>query len=140
MPLTSSLRRSRNRPSLPQALLQSNDRQTTPTACHEREGRARGLEVELLGPAPLDPRRLAWDQSPAPSNIAAARSLPDRGEASLVDSDGSANAPQEVVGAPAGPCTMVIFGAGGDLTKRLLIPAIFNLANSKLLAEHFALV
>ena len=25
------------------------------------------------------------------------------------------------------PCTMVIFGAGGDLTKRLLLPALYNL-------------
>ena len=33
----------------------------------------------------------------------------------------------------APPCTMVIFGAGGDLTKRLLIPAIYNLAKDKLL-------
>ena len=29
---------------------------------------------------------------------------------------------------PPGPCTMVIFGAGGDLTKRLLVPALYNLA------------
>ena len=28
----------------------------------------------------------------------------------------------------APPCAMVIFGAGGDLTRRLLIPAIYNLA------------
>jgi glucose-6-phosphate 1-dehydrogenase len=44
------------------------------------------------------------------------------------------------MGAPAGPCTMVIFGAGGDLTKRLLIPGIYNLAVSKLLPEQFAIV
>ena len=28
----------------------------------------------------------------------------------------------------APPCTMVIFGAAGDLTKRLLMPAIYNLS------------
>jgi len=28
---------------------------------------------------------------------------------------------------PADPCAMVIFGAGGDLTKRLLTPALYNL-------------
>jgi glucose-6-phosphate 1-dehydrogenase len=28
----------------------------------------------------------------------------------------------------APPCTMVIFGASGDLTKRLLMPALYNLA------------
>ena len=52
----------------------------------------------------------------------------------------SANVTQEALGGPAGPCTMVIFGAGGDLTKRLLIPAIYNLAAGKLLPEHFAIV
>jgi glucose-6-phosphate 1-dehydrogenase len=41
---------------------------------------------------------------------------------------------------PAGPCVMVIFGAGGDLTKRLIIPALYNLACSKLLPEEFAIV
>ena len=41
---------------------------------------------------------------------------------------------------PADPCAMVIFGAGGDLTKRLLMPALYNLARAKLLPEKFALV
>jgi glucose-6-phosphate 1-dehydrogenase len=57
-----------------------------------------------------------------------------------MESTGAPDAPQEVMGTPAGPCTMVIFGAGGDLTKRLLIPAIYNLATSKLLPEQFAIV
>jgi glucose-6-phosphate 1-dehydrogenase len=35
---------------------------------------------------------------------------------------------------------MVIFGAGGDLTKRLLVPALYNLANTGLLPEHFELI
>ncbi|KAA1010885.1 glucose-6-phosphate dehydrogenase [Paraburkholderia panacisoli] len=34
---------------------------------------------------------------------------------------------------PAPPCTLVIFGAGGDLTKRLLMPALYNLAVDGLL-------
>ncbi len=37
------------------------------------------------------------------------------------------------------PCTMVIFGAGGDLTKRLVVPALYNLARAKLLPENFSL-
>jgi glucose-6-phosphate 1-dehydrogenase len=41
--------------------------------------------------------------------------------------------------APAEPCIMVIFGASGDLTKRLLIPALFNLVRDGLLSEHFAI-
>ena len=38
------------------------------------------------------------------------------------------------------PCTIVIFGASGDLTKRLLMPAIYNLACDGLLPHDFALV
>ena len=41
---------------------------------------------------------------------------------------------------PAGPCTMVIFGAGGDLTKRLVVPALYNLATGNLLPKDFALI
>jgi glucose-6-phosphate 1-dehydrogenase len=41
---------------------------------------------------------------------------------------------------PADPCTMVIFGASGDLTKRLVVPALYNLARTKLLPEKFALI
>jgi glucose-6-phosphate 1-dehydrogenase len=40
----------------------------------------------------------------------------------------------------AGPCTLVIFGASGDLTKRKLIPALYNLSRHGLLAEDFAVV
>jgi glucose-6-phosphate 1-dehydrogenase len=35
---------------------------------------------------------------------------------------------------------MVIFGAGGDLTKRLLVPALYNLATTGLLPERFELI
>jgi glucose-6-phosphate 1-dehydrogenase len=38
------------------------------------------------------------------------------------------------------PCAMVIFGASGDLTKRKLIPALYNLAKDKLLSNDFALI
>ena len=38
------------------------------------------------------------------------------------------------------PCVMVIFGATGDLTKRKLIPALYNLEVSDLLSPHFAVV
>ena len=41
---------------------------------------------------------------------------------------------------PADPCAMVIFGAGGDLTKRLVVPALYNLAHSEVLPENFALI
>lgn len=37
-------------------------------------------------------------------------------------------------------CALVIFGASGDLAQRKLIPAIYGLANDKLLPEQFVLV
>ena len=40
----------------------------------------------------------------------------------------------------ADPCAMVIYGAAGDLTKRKLIPALYNLATDGLLAKNFAVI
>ncbi|MDP9055122.1 MAG: glucose-6-phosphate dehydrogenase [Acidobacteriota bacterium] len=37
-------------------------------------------------------------------------------------------------------CIMVIFGASGDLTTRKLLPALYNLARSKLLPQEFAII
>jgi glucose-6-phosphate 1-dehydrogenase len=42
--------------------------------------------------------------------------------------------------AMAPPCAMVIFGADGDLTKRLVVPALYNLVNAKQLPAAFQLV
>src|SRR5215469_5926719 len=41
---------------------------------------------------------------------------------------------------PAEPSVIVIFGATGDLTRRLLLPALYNLASAKLLPDAFAVV
>ncbi|MFE1602736.1 glucose-6-phosphate dehydrogenase [Methylobacterium sp. ID0610] len=41
---------------------------------------------------------------------------------------------------PAPACTLVIFGATGDLTHRLLMPALYNLARWTLLPEDFHVV
>ncbi|HEX4259833.1 MAG TPA: glucose-6-phosphate dehydrogenase [Acetobacteraceae bacterium] len=49
-------------------------------------------------------------------------------------------APPRAKPKPADPCAMVIFGAGGDLTKRLVVPALYNLSLTGLLPEHFALI
>jgi glucose-6-phosphate 1-dehydrogenase len=47
----------------------------------------------------------------------------------------------EIEKAPAAsPCAMVIFGAAGDLTKRLVVPALYNLAHSGQLSKGFQLV
>ncbi|HEY1961644.1 MAG TPA: glucose-6-phosphate dehydrogenase [Rhizomicrobium sp.] len=37
-------------------------------------------------------------------------------------------------------CALVIFGANGDLTKRLVVPALYNLAKQDLLPERFAII
>jgi glucose-6-phosphate 1-dehydrogenase len=42
--------------------------------------------------------------------------------------------------AAAPPCAMVIFGAAGDLTARLVVPSLYDLATGKQLSENFRLV
>ena len=46
----------------------------------------------------------------------------------------------ERIGKLGDPCVMVIFGAAGDLTRRKLIPALYNLAKQQLLSREFAIV
>ncbi|MBZ5571277.1 MAG: glucose-6-phosphate dehydrogenase [Acidobacteriia bacterium] len=46
----------------------------------------------------------------------------------------------QIVGKLGDPCAMVIFGAAGDLTRRKLVPALYNLAKSQLLSREFAIV
>lgn len=41
---------------------------------------------------------------------------------------------------PADPCAMVVFGAAGDMVKRLLAPALYNLARTGVLPTRFALI
>src|SRR3984893_11703215 len=41
---------------------------------------------------------------------------------------------------PAPPCALVIFGASGDLAKRKLIPALYNLAAGNFLPDELAVV
>ena len=41
---------------------------------------------------------------------------------------------------PGDPCTIVIFGAGGDLTRRKLLPALYNLRHNGILPVDFAIV
>ena len=40
----------------------------------------------------------------------------------------------------ADPCTVVIFGASGDLTKRKLLPALYRLTQERLLPAEFAIL
>ena len=55
-------------------------------------------------------------------------------QAAAVESNG------ERIGKPGDPCVMVIFGASGDLTRRKLIPALYNLGKHQLLSREFAVV
>lgn len=41
---------------------------------------------------------------------------------------------------PGDACVLVIFGASGDLTQRLLIPSLYNLSRNQLLPEPFAVI
>lgn len=50
------------------------------------------------------------------------------------------NADSDAVQKPANLCILVIFGIAGDLTKRLLYPAICNLGAKGLLDEKFCIV
>ena len=43
-------------------------------------------------------------------------------------------------GKPGDPCTLLIFGASGDLAKRKLFPALLNLRRDKLLSDDFAVL
>src|SRR5438067_1179778 len=65
---------------------------------------------------------------PAPATSSANMSNPESG----------ARMASEAKPAPA--CILVIFGAAGDLTKRLLLPALYNLRRSKLLPREFAVI
>src|SRR5882762_11960882 len=49
-------------------------------------------------------------------------------------------ADQPTLALRAGPSTIVIFGASGDLTKRKLIPSLYNLATYGLLSPKTAIV
>src|SRR5512132_2684314 len=53
---------------------------------------------------------------------------------------GSSVTPKSTGLRPSPPCTSVIFGAAGDLTKRKLLPALYNLKASGLLPPQLAIV
>ncbi|HKA52196.1 MAG TPA: glucose-6-phosphate dehydrogenase [Candidatus Binatia bacterium] len=50
------------------------------------------------------------------------------------------NLTDERLAQPGDPCATTIFGASGDLTKRKLIPALYNLARENFLSKEFAVV
>jgi glucose-6-phosphate 1-dehydrogenase len=66
--------------------------------------------------------------------------MPDTQPIRVKSSSQAVDSPARREAKPADPCAMVIFGAGGDLTKRLLMPALYNLAHTGLLPKEFALI
>ena len=58
----------------------------------------------------------------------------------MLDTAAVPMAQQQRVGRPGDPCVMVIFGAAGDLTRRKLVPALYNLGKQQLLSREFAVV
>ena len=58
-----------------------------------------------------------------------------------MDASAALSGPENLAPAnPAPPCTLVIFGAAGDLTKRLLIPSIYNMRQAGLLDDGFQVI
>ena len=54
--------------------------------------------------------------------------------------EAATTAAKVLLGRQAPPATLVIFGAGGDLTKRLVVPALYNLAQARKLPDEFAVI
>ena len=48
--------------------------------------------------------------------------------------------PSQPIPRAGDPCAIVIFGASGDLTKRTLIPALYNLTSYALLPDKFSII
>jgi hypothetical protein len=55
-------------------------------------------------------------------------------------SKGAATASKALPGRQPQPATLVIFGAGGDLTKRLVVPALYHLVQAGKLPDRFAII
>ena len=71
-------------------------------------------------------------------------SAASRGDASTpaatIAAEAAATIAKSSPGRRPAPVTMVIFGAAGDLTKRLVVPALYNLVRGGKLPEGFALI
>jgi glucose-6-phosphate 1-dehydrogenase len=85
-------------------------------------------------------------QAGDPAGSATAATRPNRRISSMARCTASitpetvARVARATTGRRAPPATLVIFGAGGDLTKRLVVPALYNLVRAGRLAEGFSIV
>jgi glucose-6-phosphate 1-dehydrogenase len=57
-----------------------------------------------------------------------------------IAADAAATPAKRVPGHPLSPATMTIFGAAGDLTKRLIVPALYHLVRAGKLPDDFAVI
>src|SRR5215813_7499945 len=48
--------------------------------------------------------------------------------------------PEHSTGRKLAPASMTIFGAGGDLTRRLIVPALCHLVRAKELPDEFTVI
>jgi len=88
-------------------------------------------------------RRADMDrEGSAPSSLL--NSAASRGDASTpaatIAAEAAATIAKSFPGRRPAPATMVIFGAAGDLTKRLVVPALYNLVRGGKLPEGFILI
>src|SRR5262249_44276684 len=104
----------------------------------DRGSRARRCAVgRALYPLPLAPRPHLCRKNSfrhAQGFWRTCRTQRPQGEAVMTPKTGATTA------RPADPCCLVIFGASGDLTHRLLVPALYNLAAAGLLPQAFGLI
>jgi glucose-6-phosphate 1-dehydrogenase len=61
-------------------------------------------------------------------------------EGTTIATQTAANVAKSVSGRRAPPATMTIFGASGDLTKRLVVPALYHLVRAGKLSDEFAVI
>src|SRR5216684_1975685 len=57
-----------------------------------------------------------------------------------IAAEAAASVAKSLSGRSVPPATMVIFGAAGDLTKRLVAPALYNLVRAGQLPDDFAVI
>jgi glucose-6-phosphate 1-dehydrogenase len=60
--------------------------------------------------------------------------------ATTIAPESATTAAKILPGRQASPATLIIFGAGGDLTKRLVVPALYHLVQAGKLADEFAVI
>jgi glucose-6-phosphate 1-dehydrogenase len=78
----------------------------------------------------------------APSSLLNSATSPGGGSrpTRTITAEAAATIAKSVPGQRPAPATLAIFGAAGDLTKRLVVPALYNLVRGGKLPEEFTIV